>query len=107
MRIPRQLAVLAAVAAGSSAAFAGNFAGEATPDLLQPFTSMIERAQVRADAADALKRGLIVHGDASVPMQSVFVAGKTRAEVIAEAIAAQKLGLVAQGDGAVPTAGRS
>ncbi|KAB2875870.1 MAG: hypothetical protein IT503_16465 [Burkholderiaceae bacterium] len=108
MRIPRQLAVLAAITLGSSATFAANFAGEAAPEYPQPSGSMIERSQLRADTVDALKHDLIGSGEASVVAQPVFMASKTRAEVVAETIAALKRGLVAQGDGAVPTTtGRS
>lgn len=95
----RQIAT--ATIALAAAFVAPAFAQEATLDGFAAVQSTAARAEVRADAAAALKAGQIERGEASVE-RSVFVASKTRAQVAAEAREALRLGVVGHGEGPAP-----
>ena len=92
-----------------SAAFVALFAAtgavaqEATPDHWTQTTSSLTRAEVRADAAAALRAGLIERGEAS-RSAFAFESTKTRAQVRAEAMAALQLGLTGRGEASAPSA---
>jgi len=75
-------------------------AQEATPDHPQAVSSTLDRAAVRAEAAQARAAGLIVDGEATPLFTRAAAAGSAlvRAEVRAEAIEARKLGLTVQGE---------
>jgi hypothetical protein len=83
-----------------STAFAAPLAmaQEATPDNFSSFVSTASRDMVRADAAAALKAGLIERGEASRSFTE-FVSTKSRVQVVAEAREALRLGVVGFGEG--------
>jgi hypothetical protein len=99
MNTPRTL-----IAASLVALFAatGAVAQEVTPTGFDQFTSIASRAEVRADAAAALRAGLIEQGEASRSTVA-FVSTKTRAQVQAEATEAVRLGLVDGGELSAPS----
>lgn len=72
-------------------------AQEATPDYPTAYTSTVSRAEVRADAIDARKAGLIVDGERSVVIADIGMPA-TRAQVAAELREARRLGLIADGE---------
>jgi hypothetical protein len=80
----------------------GATAQEATPDTWTEIASTASRAEVRADAAAALRAGLIEHGEASRSTRA-FVSTKTRAQVRAETLAAVRLGLIERGEASAPS----
>jgi hypothetical protein len=100
-RHPTTLSALSAVAALAAAFAAPAFAQEATPDGFAALQSTASRAEVRAEAATALRAGEIERGEASVE-RSAFVASKTRAQVAAEAREALRLGVIGHGEGPAP-----
>ena len=69
-------------------------AQEATPWNLSEFQSTKTRAEVRAEAAAALRAGQIEHGEASYVVIDNSGPSKSRAQVMAEAREAQRLGLL-------------
>ena len=81
----------------------GAVAQEVTPTGFDQFTSVVSRADVRADAAAALRAGLIETGEASRSTSS-FVSVKSRAQVQAEAEQAMRLGLTGHGELSAPSA---
>lgn len=87
----------------ASLAFAtlGAFAHSA-PDFSTPSASMpssLTRAQVRQEAADAQRMGLIPSGEAGSLMQAAQpMADKSRAEVRADLLAAERRGLLRFGE---------
>ncbi len=78
-----------------SVAAAGSMASELPPEV--PFTSAASRAEVMAQAAQALRSGTIAVGNVDVTAPAV-VSAQSRQQVRAEAIAANRLGLIATGD---------
>lgn len=78
-----------------SFAAVGAIASELPPEV--PFTSSASRAQVMADAAQALRSGSIGAGNVTV-MQTVAASSQTRQQVRAEAAVANRLGLIATGE---------
>jgi len=100
MNTPRTL-----IAASFVALFAatGAVAQEATPDTWMQVTSSANRTDVRAEAASALRAGLIESGEASRwNVQTASV--NHRAQVHAEAVAALQLGLTDRGEANAPAA---
>lgn len=88
----RTLLALALVATGSAA-----FADGATYEYPTNFQSSVSRAEVRADAVQALRTGAIVIGEVNevaVPLRSAV----SRAQVVAEAGEARRLGLTQGGE---------
>ena len=81
----------------------GAVAQEVTPTGFEQFSSVASRAEVRADAAAALRAGLIESGEASRPTAS-FASMKSRAQVQAEAAEALRLGLTGHGELSAPSA---
>jgi hypothetical protein len=96
-----KLTTLTALVAIAAALASPAFAQEATPDSFAGVTSVASRDAVRAEAADALRAGLVSQGEVSID-RSVFVSTKSRAQVAAEAAEALRLGLVGQGEGPAP-----
>lgn len=72
-------------------------AQEATYDYPTAITSTVSRAEVRADAIDARKAGLIVNGERSAVVADIGLPA-TRAQVVAELHEARRLGLVVDGE---------
>lgn len=95
--LPATLAI-AALATATLLALPAH-AQDATPDYPQAVSTTLDRAAVRAEAAQARAAGLIADGEAT-PHTAVFAASgaAVRAEVRAEAIEARKLGLTVQGE---------
>jgi hypothetical protein len=89
-------AAVALVAAGSAA-----FAQEATYDYPTPITSSVSRADVRAEAAQALRAGTTIVGEASGVEHTPATSVVSRARVMAEAAEARRLGLSAIGERSV------
>jgi hypothetical protein len=91
------------VPAALSFAAVGAIASELPPEV--PFTSSASRADVRAQAVEALRAGGIGSGEVAPVIMAAGNSGLTRSEVRAEAEAASRLGLIAAGDVQVqPTA---
>jgi hypothetical protein len=92
------------IASALVAAFAASpaFAQEATPDTWTDIASTTTRAEVRADAAAALRAGEIERGEAS-SASADFRSLKTREQVRAEAVAAMRLGLIGHGERSAPS----
>ena len=103
MNTPRTLIASSLVSVAALFAVTGAVAQEVTPTGFDQFTSVASRADVRADAAAALRAGLIESGEAS---RSTFtlVSVKTRAQVRAEAAEALRLGLTGHGELSAPSA---
>lgn len=78
-----------------SVAAAGAFASELPPDV--PFTSTASRADVMAQASQALRAGSIATGNVAV-IESVVASKQSRDQVRAEAVVANRLGLIAAGE---------
>jgi membrane carboxypeptidase/penicillin-binding protein len=103
MNTPRTLIAASLVSLSALFAASGAVAQEATPDTWTQVTSTASRADVQAQAATALRAGLIESGEASrwnVPTAAV----NTRDQVRAEAIAALQLGLTDRGEANAPAA---
>ena len=103
MNTPRTLIAASLVSLSALFAATGAVAQEATPDNWTQSVSTLSRAEVRADAAAALRAGLIESGEATrwnVPTAAV----NTRAQVRAEAVAALQLGLTDRGEANAPSA---
>lgn len=96
-----KLTTLTALVAIAAAFASPAFAQEATPDTFAGVNSVASRDAVRAEAADALRAGLVSQGEVSVD-RSAFVSTKSRAQVAAEAAAAQRLGAIGHGEGPAP-----
>lgn len=90
---------LVAIAAAASALVLAlpASAQEATYEYPSAYTSTVTRAEVRADAIEARKAGLIANGERSVVVPE-FGVPTTRAQVVAELREARRLGLVANGE---------
>ncbi len=90
---------LVAIAAAASALVLAlpASAQEATYEYPSAYTSTVTRAEVRADAIEARKAGLIANGERSVVVTE-FGVPTTRAQVVAELREARRLGLVANGE---------
>jgi hypothetical protein len=99
MNTPRTLIAVSLV---SLFAATGAVAQEATPTGFDQFMSVSSRAEVRSDAADAYRAGLIGGGEVSRSAVA-FESTKTRAQVMAEAAEAQRLGLVGHGEVSAPS----
>jgi len=78
-----------------SVAAAGAIASELPPEV--PFTSTASRADVMAQAAQAMRSGSIAAGNVDV-IAPEAISAQSRQQVRAEAIAANRLGLIAAGD---------
>lgn len=78
-----------------SVAAAGAFASELPPEVA--FTSTASRADVMAEASQALRAGTIAVGNVAVT-ESVVASSQSRDQVRAEAVVANRLGLIATGE---------
>jgi hypothetical protein len=103
MNTPRSLIATSFVSLAALFAASGAVAQEVTPTGFDAFTSVATRAEVRADAATAVRAGLIERGEASRPAVEL-VSTKTRAQVQAEAVEARRLGLLGHGELSAPSA---
>jgi len=90
-----KLATRLLVPAVLSFAAVGAMASELTPEA--PFISTANRAEVRAQAVEALRTGAIASGEGSA-VQTATASSLTRQQVRAEAQAASRLGLIASGE---------
>jgi hypothetical protein len=72
------------------------------PGYVQPAASNVSRAEVVAQAREAMAAGQIVNGERIAPQESAqpasMIATKTRVQVAAEAREAMRLGLIANGE---------
>jgi len=78
-----------------SVAAAGAIASELPPEV--PFTSTASRADVMAQATEALRSGAIAAGNVNV-VETVVASNQSREQVRAEAVVASRLGLIAAGE---------
>ena len=81
----------------------GAVAQEVTPTGFEQFSSVASRADVRADAASALRAGRVDSGEATLWTGEVE-SSRSRAQVMAEAVEAQRLGLIGHGEMSAPSA---
>ena len=95
---------VAVIAALTTLGAASAFAGEATYDYPVAYTSSLSRADVQAQTLQAIKAGLIEHGERSVVVADTGPA-LTRAQVKAETREALRIGAIERHEQSVaPTA---
>jgi hypothetical protein len=80
------------------------------PGYVEPVGNTVSRAEVVAQAREAMAKGQIVSGERMSSQENTqpatMIALKTRAQVAAEAREAMRLGLIAKGEQALPVSTR-